>query len=66
MRGFEAVDCVMSKIEKKRGLVGSSYSIHAPCSTVDARARLPTSRDEPSFVEPRWSRGHVLARGKAI
>ena len=55
-----AVDCVMSKIEKQRGLVGPSYGIHAPYSTVHARARLPVSRGDPLLAESKSSRGHVL------
>ena len=64
VRDLEAVYCVMSKIEKERGLVGPSYTTHAPCSTVDTRARLPFSRGDSSLAKSRWSRGHVLEKLK--
>ena len=51
VRDLVAVDCVMSKIERKRGLVGPSYGAHAPYSTVDTRARLPVSRGDPLLAE---------------
>lgn len=60
VRESVAFDCVMNKIEKKRGLVGPSYGTHALYTVVDARAYLPASRGDPLLVESAWSRGHVL------
>lgn len=60
LKGLVAVDCMMSKIEKKRGLVGPSYGAHAPHSTYDTRARVPVSRGDPLLAESNRSRGHVL------
>ena len=66
VRDLEAVDCVMSKIGKQRGLVGPSYRFDVRCSTVDTRARLPISRGDPLLEKSRWSRGHVLENSNNV
>ena len=56
----------MNEVEIELGLVGTSYRIHVPCSTVDTRALLPALGGKTLLAGPRWSRGRVVEKFNGI
>ena len=66
MKDLKAVEYLMDKIVKERGLVASSYTARAPCSTGDYRAHLPASGGGRLLAKFRWSRQHILKMVKGV
>lgn len=66
MKDLKAVECLMNKIVNERGLVASSYTAHAPCSTGDSPAHLPALGGDRLLVKFRWSRERIRKTVKGV